>query len=103
MALRDQGVQPRSEPTPGQRLGMLMRQDRDARKLRQADVADALNVERSNVSQFETGARLPGPDYFRRWQAIYGPNPQLQAAYQAAIDDHDAKVGTRKARRDAAA
>jgi transcriptional regulator with XRE-family HTH domain len=98
--MHDQGVP--GAPTAAQRLGLLMRQDRDARRLRQADVADALHVERSNVSQLETGARLPSPDYVRRWQALYGPNPALQGAYQAALRDRAARVSIRKARRDAA-
>jgi transcriptional regulator with XRE-family HTH domain len=65
----NQGVAPSANSTSGQRLGSLMRRDRQARGLRQADVAEVLHVERSNVSQFETGSRLPSPDYLRRWQA----------------------------------
>jgi len=47
------------EPSAAVRLGELMQRHRDRRGLSQRELGELLSLERSNLSQFETGARIP--------------------------------------------
>jgi len=47
------------EPSAAVRLGELMQRHRDQRGLSQRELGELLSLERSNLSQFETGARIP--------------------------------------------
>jgi len=68
-------------------LGELMQRHRDERGLSQRELGELLSLERSNLSQFETGARVPPPDVMERWHAVFGRDPEVERLHLAALGE----------------
>jgi transcriptional regulator with XRE-family HTH domain len=63
----------RPEPTtPCGRLGLLLTRERLARRMAQADAAQAIGLSVSQLSRIETGTNMPTLDGFARLAALYG-------------------------------
>jgi len=75
------------EPSAAVRLGGLMQRHRDRRGLSQRELGELLSLERSNLSQFETGARIPPPDVITRWYAVMGGDAEVDRLYLAALGE----------------
>ena len=94
------------EPSAAVRLGELMQRRRDRRGLSQRDLGELLSLERSNLSQFETGARIPPPDVMTRWYAVIGRDAEVERLYLAALGqrglDRRARRGASRTRHDRA-
>src|SRR6266508_3991894 len=76
---------PGLEPSAAVRLGELMQRHRDRRGLSQRKLDELLSLERSNLSQFETGARIPPPDVMTSWYAVMGRDAEVERLYLAAL------------------
>lgn len=86
------------ERSAAARLGELMRRHREQRGLSQRELGEQLNLERSNLSQFETGARVPPPDVMKRWCAVMGRDAEVERLHVAALGERGIDRRTRLGR-----
>jgi transcriptional regulator with XRE-family HTH domain len=75
-----------------------MQRHRDRRGLSQRALGELLSLERSNLSQFETGTRVPPPDVMQRWYAVFGLDPEVERLHLAALGERGLDRRARRGR-----
>jgi transcriptional regulator with XRE-family HTH domain len=79
-------VRDAAAPQPVAGLGDVIQQARVQAGLNQYELADALGIQQSSVSQWERGATTPTLAIFRRMAEVMGPWPLLTALLQPTQD-----------------